>query len=137
MAFTQGKLHLCYTCMGGQANSGGFYHVKHTYIHNLHKQKAYAYKLNSPSIRELDYYRILKELLECCGMGGCLFGLFCLLVLLGRYFYDEKSESFAKLTLSTVLVRLAHAALFMELELTMVSSGVLEQRIESQALLSY
>lgn len=69
--------------------------------------------------------------------GGCLFGLFCLLVLLGRCFYNEKSQSFTKLTLSKVLVRLADAALFMELELTVVNSGVLEQRIESQAFLSY
>lgn len=30
-------------CMSGHANTGGFNHVKHTYVHNLHKQRAYAY----------------------------------------------------------------------------------------------
>lgn len=60
--------------MGAQANTGGFNHVKHAYVHNLHKE-AYAYKLNSPSTRELEYDRISKELLESCGMRECLFGL--------------------------------------------------------------
>lgn len=61
--------------IGIQTNTSGFNHVKHTYVHNLRKQ-AYAYKLNSPSTTELEYDRILKELLESCGMREGLFGLY-------------------------------------------------------------
>lgn len=94
--------------MGIQTNTSGFNHIKHTYIHNLHKQ-AYAYKMNSPSTTELEYDRILRELLESCGMRECLFGLS---FSAARQIF-LRSQSFTKLMLSKVLVRLADAALLM------------------------
>lgn len=135
-AFTQGKLHLCSTHRAGQVNTGGFSHVKHTYVPNLHKQKAYAYKLNSPSIKELDYYSILKSCWSVTGWRGTFLVYFTCLVAIEDTSM-MKNQSFTKLTLNKVSVRLADAAFLMELELTVVNSEVLEHRIESRAFLSY
>lgn len=77
--FTQGKLHLCCTCRGGQANTGDSNKAKYTCVFHLQKQKARACKLTSPSIRKSDFHRILRELLECFGrgVGWAFWFIFC------------------------------------------------------------
>lgn len=125
--FTEGKLPLGCTCRGGQANTGDFNKAKYTCVYNLHKQKACAYKLSSPSIK--------VRYSQWVSWDGCqLRFLVCVWGLQGRYLYEEESQSFTQLNWPRFR---SVTALLIKLELTVVNSGVWEQSLESQAFLNY